>query len=223
MRDPRITLCGDGFYYLTGTTRIPGSSYPTAMLLNDGVRMWRSHDLRHWDDPGLVWSLDREGTWNRFIYRCDEEKVAIIDPKDLRSDELPPGAVTRRSVWAPEVNWLPQRGVHIVSASMSYNMGVLPKFWPTRIFGTSFLLRINDSSPAGPYTMTTGGPLAARPGLEVADPGPRHYQPRSHFWAVWGTLHRAALRWPRAHYAGPRGTLVGTVLWLGEWRRRPHS
>ena len=51
MRDPMI-LVHDGRYYLTGTQP------PYWEGVNDGVRMWSSADLEHWEDHGLI--LKRE-------------------------------------------------------------------------------------------------------------------------------------------------------------------
>ena len=96
MRDPNVTLGPDGNYYLTGTTS-PDPGYttlnhnaPHAQMwhINDGVRLWRSPDLKHWEPLGLVWSIDRDAadTWVHWW------------PKG----EPNPGV----SIWAPEIHYL---------------------------------------------------------------------------------------------------------------------
>ena len=71
MRDPNITLGPDGNYYLVGTTdpapgytKIGANDLTSQMwTINDGIRMWKSSDMVHWQSLGLIWSLDKDGTW----------------------------------------------------------------------------------------------------------------------------------------------------------------
>ncbi|NIJ22280.1 beta-xylosidase [Sphingomonas naasensis] len=56
MRDPSVTLGGDGFYYLVGTLDGYGYHKPEG-----GVKLWRSADLRQWDAVGLVWRWEDMG------------------------------------------------------------------------------------------------------------------------------------------------------------------
>ncbi len=71
MRDPNITLGPDGNYYLVGTTdpapgyTTIGAKDPSSQMwtVNDGIRMWKSPDMVHWQSLGLIWSLDKDGTW----------------------------------------------------------------------------------------------------------------------------------------------------------------
>jgi xylan 1,4-beta-xylosidase len=62
LRDVSICLAPDGFYYLTGTT-----GHPTWWTHNDGIRLWRSPDLRDWEPLGLVWDAHREGSWRHAV------------------------------------------------------------------------------------------------------------------------------------------------------------
>ncbi|MDP5278737.1 family 43 glycosylhydrolase [Sphingomonas sp. DG1-23] len=50
MRDPSVTLGGDGYYYLVGTLDGYGYHKPEG-----GVKLWRSADLERWDEVGFVW------------------------------------------------------------------------------------------------------------------------------------------------------------------------
>lgn len=77
VRDTSICLGPDGVYYLTGTT-----GWPTWWQTNEGIRVWRSGDLRSWEPLGLVWGFERDGTWQR------------------------PVKEDRRAVWAPEIHYL---------------------------------------------------------------------------------------------------------------------
>lgn len=56
MRDPSVTLGGDGFYYLVGTLDGYGYHKPEG-----GVKLWRSADLERWDEVGFIWRWDGMG------------------------------------------------------------------------------------------------------------------------------------------------------------------
>lgn len=56
MRDPSVTLGGDGNYYLVGTLDGYGYHKP-----DGGVKLWRSSDLEQWDEVGFVWQWDDMG------------------------------------------------------------------------------------------------------------------------------------------------------------------
>jgi len=62
MIDPAITRGPDGFYYLTGTTGTKRPDGTVNFAVNDGIRLWRSKDLRKWEYLGLVVTADKEGT-----------------------------------------------------------------------------------------------------------------------------------------------------------------
>ncbi len=59
LRDTTICLGGDGNYYMTGST---GDNIWDRV---DGVELWRSPDLQHWDYLGLVWSMAKDATWQK--------------------------------------------------------------------------------------------------------------------------------------------------------------
>ncbi len=56
MRDPSVTLGGDGNYYLVGT--LDGYGY---QLNKGGVKLWKSNDLKQWDDVGFIWKWSELG------------------------------------------------------------------------------------------------------------------------------------------------------------------
>jgi len=72
LRDTIIKLAPDGMYYMTG------SSGDNIWDRNDGVELWRSADLKKWDYLGLVWSVDKDGTFQKKL----------------------------RYVWAPEIHFI---------------------------------------------------------------------------------------------------------------------
>ena len=60
MRDTCVCLGPDGTYYLTGTT-----GHPAWWVTNEGIRMWKSKDLKNWEPMGLVWSFEKDATWQK--------------------------------------------------------------------------------------------------------------------------------------------------------------
>lgn len=80
LRDVSIGRGGDGYYYLTGTLG------PEFMTNNEGIKLWRSKDLKKWDALGLVWSIEKDGTWQKQWTQKN--------------------GVKRRAVWAPEFHYM---------------------------------------------------------------------------------------------------------------------
>jgi beta-xylosidase len=93
IRDTVICLGGDGNYYLTGSTG------RNIWEFNDGVELWRSPDLQHWDYLGLVWVTSRDGTWEN-------------TPRDLHGKPT----VT---IWAPEIHYLKKLNTYAIVLSMA--------------------------------------------------------------------------------------------------------
>lgn len=91
VRDTSVCLAPDGFYYLTGTT-----GHPTWWTNNEGIRIWRSPDLKAWEPLGLVWSFAAHGTW--------------------QSQRDPTGGI---ALWAPEIHFL--KGTFYLTFSLAWN------------------------------------------------------------------------------------------------------
>lgn len=89
VRDTSICVGPGTTYYLTGTT-----GHPTWWKTNEGVRVWRSKDLKKWDSLGLVWSIEEHGTW---------QKKFVGD---------------KRAVWAPEIHYI--NGTFWIPYCMNY-------------------------------------------------------------------------------------------------------
>ncbi|MEI6674536.1 MAG: DUF4965 domain-containing protein [Verrucomicrobiota bacterium] len=77
LRDTSICVGPDHAYYLTGTT-----GHPTWWTTNEGIHVWRSTDLTNWQALGLVWSLEKDATWQKAYHGG------------------------RRAIWAPEIHYL---------------------------------------------------------------------------------------------------------------------
>lgn len=80
MRDAVIIVGGDGNYYLTGSTGRNIWKY------NDGVEIYRSSDLIKWDYLGLVWSIEKDGGWEKQWRMRHGQPV--------------------RAIWAPELHYI---------------------------------------------------------------------------------------------------------------------
>lgn len=80
IRDTIICLGSDGWYYMTGSTG------DNIWAFNDGIELWRSRDLNSWDYLGLVWSIERDGKWEKNW--------------TMRQ------GVPFRAIWAPEIHFI---------------------------------------------------------------------------------------------------------------------
>ena len=99
IRDTIVILGGDGNYYLTG------SSGADIWDHNDGVEIWRSPDLKKWDYLGLVWSFEKDATWEK-NWRWHHKPV--------------------RALWAPELHYLKSKKNYFITTSMPPgNRGIL--------------------------------------------------------------------------------------------------
>jgi beta-xylosidase len=95
VRDTCVCLGPDGTYYLTGTT-----GHPTWWNVNEGIRIWKSKDLKKWDALGLVWSIEKDSTWQKVKIDKDGKKTADS------------------AIWAPELHYL--KGTYWLTYSMNY-------------------------------------------------------------------------------------------------------
>lgn len=91
VRDTCVCVAPDA-YYLTGTT-----GAPTWWETNEGIRIWRSTDLKKWEPLGLVWSFEKDGTWQKKVVNG------------------------RRALWAPELHYL--KGTFWLTYCLNYEGG----------------------------------------------------------------------------------------------------
>jgi xylan 1,4-beta-xylosidase len=80
VRDTIVCRGGDGNFYMTGSTGENIWAY------NRGVELWKSPDLKKWHYIGLVWDMDKEGTWEK-AWRPLHDKPC-------------------RAIWAPEIHFI---------------------------------------------------------------------------------------------------------------------
>lgn len=90
LRDTQICLGGDGYYYMTGSSGDNIWAYAT------GVELWRSKDLKSWDYLALVWSIEKDGTW--------EKRWQNLHGKPARA------------LWVPEIHYI--KGNYYICFSM---------------------------------------------------------------------------------------------------------
>ena len=101
LRDPSICIGPDGFYYLTGTTAnnpAPGSDTTGWWHKNEGIRIWKSRDLKKWEPLGLVWTFEKDATWAKEFRKIN--------------------GILKRALWAPEIFYL--NGTFWLTYSMNY-------------------------------------------------------------------------------------------------------
>jgi xylan 1,4-beta-xylosidase len=89
VRDTSVCLGVDGMYYMTGTT-----GHPTWWKTNEGIRVWKSADLKTWKPLGLVWKID-QGTWQNVKHGDD------------------------RALWAPELHYI--KGTYWLTYCMNFS------------------------------------------------------------------------------------------------------
>lgn len=144
MRDTWVTLGPDGFYYMTGTTATPGRNFSGQIHCwdwNDGLYLWRSKDMKTWESKGLIWSLDKDATWQKEpkVYKAGEKYAK----KSLNNDPLDNKF---RAVWAPELHYIKSQKNWFMVTCMNNSAGGKG----------SFILKSTTGKPEGPYINIEG-------------------------------------------------------------------
>ena len=144
MRDTWVTLGPDGYYYMTGTTSDPNRKFVGQVHCwdwNDGLYLWRSKDLKNWESRGLIWSMEKDGTWqkNPKVYKKGEK----FAKKSLNGDPLDNKF---HAVWAPEMHYIKSAKNWFIVACMNESDGGRG----------SFVLRSTTGKPEGPYVNIEG-------------------------------------------------------------------
>jgi len=138
MRDTYVMFGPDGNYYLTGTTATPGRKFPGQVHCwdyNDGLYLWRSPDLKHWEPMGRIWSFDDDAAaW---------QKVGKPIPKGGASVNGDPLDSMYRAVWAPELHYIKSKKKWLLIACLNGDQG-------------SFVLESVSGKPEGPYRNIKG-------------------------------------------------------------------
>ena len=156
MRDPSVALGGDGFYYLVGTLDGYGYHKP-----DGGVKLWRSSDLKQWDEVGFIWK------WEGMGYDFGKNIAEL---------------------WAPEIMWSARDKTYYLAFSVM-EKGVGGKTWlyrsktgkaegPYENVTKSFFVKGIDGFPFededGLYFLWGGGNIAKLNAARNGFDGPVH-------------------------------------------------
>ena len=125
IRDTSICRGPDRTWYLTGTT-----GYPEWWITNEGIRVWKSNDLKQWEPLGLVWSFEKDATW---------QKGANHDDRNHDDRKF------RRAIWAPEIHYI--KGTFYLAYCVNYGGTGLLKSTSGKAEGPYV-----DVKPEGPLT-----------------------------------------------------------------------
>lgn len=108
MRDPHAMLGPDGYYYLVGTQPPDGDTdfwHPY-----NGIRLFRSSDLKQWENMGYVYTLRDNGTWQ-----------TTYQPRDLTSF-IPNHDNPKPTIWAPDLYYI--KGTLWIAYALAYEVAV---------------------------------------------------------------------------------------------------
>tara|TARA_R110001592_G_scaffold62863_5_gene192460 strand:- start:52 stop:1203 length:1152 start_codon:yes stop_codon:yes gene_type:complete len=145
LRDTYITLGPDGYYYMTGTSALKGRT--TARDINSGIPLWRSLDLKNWEDLGYVWTFEKDGTWQK-----EFDIITHGSKEDLNQNII---GKKRRTLWAPEIHYIQSQKNYFIVACIPENPNGKG----------SFILKSTSGKPEGPYINIEGnssGPIFPR-------------------------------------------------------------
>lgn len=143
LRDTYVTLGHDGYYYMTGTYKMPDR--PTAFDDSPGIKLWRSKNLKDWEDMGLALDLYKTDAWQKdhFIDTSGKKK------KDLNGN---PVKKKRRTAWAAEIHYIKSQNTYFIVACTPENPNGRG----------SYILKSTSGKAEGPYVNIEGnknGPL----------------------------------------------------------------
>jgi len=166
IRDTRVCLGHDGAYYMTGTTRPEGEI--NADRTSPDIRVWRSENLDDWEDLGVVWSLERDGGPLADFPVYENGRGTVYTPEAFRREvrprlappDQPQPVNVRRSLWAPDLTWLPGRGEYLINFCRNTNVAVPRDQWTGHgLFGGNYFLRSPSGDPRGPWTLMRDTPM----------------------------------------------------------------
>lgn len=149
MRDTWVSMGADGFYYMTGTTATPNRKFQGQIHCwdwNDGLYLWKSKDLKKWESLGIIWSLDKDATWQGkpMAYVRGEKRQEKSINGDLLDNKY-------RAVWAPELHYIKNLNNWFLVACMNNSASGKG----------SFILRSKSGKAEGPYENIDGNSTKA--------------------------------------------------------------
>jgi hypothetical protein len=134
LRDANIIRGGDGNYYMTGT--FAGTEGDGLLFFdyqsgkhwknNDGVKLYRSADLKNWTDLGWVWTFKNNATWCKEPFKSDDPKTN-----------------GKQGIFAPKFHYL--NGKYIIVYGCNWSM-------PNHNWGVGIAVA---DKPEGPYRETS--------------------------------------------------------------------
>lgn len=187
IRDPYITLAPDGYYYLTGTTALPGDPREESDRYNTGLgdesivgwkmQAWRSRDLIDWESLGTPFTL-KDGIW----FEAEPEAFETTPESEWR-------------LWAPELHFLDGRWALVHTS-------------PSPVRGANLSLT-EGAELRGPWVNPMGEKIGRHhdPSLFRDDDGTT--------WMIWGATRIAPLTEDFSAFAaepvaiGPAGRTMG--------------
>lgn len=134
IRDAFVMYGPDKMYYLTGTTASPDRNFPNGNPhcwdYNDGIYLWKSKDMKHWESAGRIWSFEKDAAdWQM------QGKPVRPGAKSVNGDPLDS---VYRAVWAPELHYIKSQKKWLIVACLNGGRG-------------SFILESTSGKPEGPY------------------------------------------------------------------------
>lgn len=142
MRDAFVMKGPDNTFYMVGTTASKDREFaiqPHCWDYNDGFYMWKSKDLMQWDTVGLIWSYDRDATWQK------AGKPIKPGSKSVNGDPLDS---ISRAAWAPELHYIKSKNKWLLVGCQNGGAG-------------SFILESTTEKPEGPYKNIKGNETKA--------------------------------------------------------------
>jgi len=139
MRDPHAMLGPDAFYYLVGTQ--PPDDDPAHDFWHpyNGIRLFRSPDLKKWENLGYVFTLRDNATWQ-----------TNFNPGTLLPDFIKDRDHPKPTIWAPDIYYL--KGTWWIAYSLAYNG------WGS----VNGMIKSTSGKPTGPYVEVGNWPLTTK-------------------------------------------------------------
>lgn len=125
--DLTILNAPDGYYYLTGSLNFTGKPREEV-----GIKLWRSRDLKDWEDMGLVW-------------KCDDEPLSKAGLDRMIASAN--GKISAYIVFDTEIHFI--KGTYWLLSSMCCKSAS----WWSKDGMLMLLLKSQSCKPEGPYKL----------------------------------------------------------------------
>ena len=154
MRDPHAMLGPDGNYYMTGTQAPDDDPKHDFWHPYNGIRLFRSPDLKTWGNLGYVFTLKDNSTWQT---NFNPDKLL---PEFVKDREHP-----KPTIWAPDIYYI--KGTWWIAYAVAYNG------WGC----VNGMIKSTTGKLTGPYVEVSNAPLTTKidAGLFEDDAGKVYY------------------------------------------------